>query len=124
MRMTRSEQATATRALSVCRQSCVTALPQRMLPFNRRLEKSQTCAQRSGTRNNQASFYPDNLNAVTVLHVVPFDQQKRLQHSCDSKMFDKRGGARALCSETRDEAPYPQCTVCAGSHHQSVARIR
>ena len=47
MRMTRSEQATATRALSVCRHSRVTALPQLMLPLNRCFEKSHTYAQKS-----------------------------------------------------------------------------
>ena len=51
MRMTRSEQATATRALSVWRHSRVTALPQLMLPFNRCFEKSQTYAQRDGCQD-------------------------------------------------------------------------
>ncbi len=50
MRMTRSEQATATRALSVWRHSRVTALPQLMLPFNRCFEKSQTYVHKNAFR--------------------------------------------------------------------------
>ncbi len=120
MRMTRSEQATATRALSVWRHSRVTALPQLMLPFDCCFEKSQTYAELNTVMLKPTSGGKSTQQVhITCLKGVAANSE----HCCRRASHDRTLVQHAPTFYNGRDFSHPQCAVSTSGHHQPVARV-